>query len=631
MRLYIIIIFLLCHAVSFSQEQLVAPASNPAIKEYLLNNPSAAFRSAFSASVLDLPLIDDFSGKGLFPDTAIWTDNYIYVNCVMARNPVSVGVATFDGLNQNGDAYVGSNPLAQGSCDTLTSKPIFLLTRPGSQGGGQWSAADSVTLGFFYEKKGWGDAPDNTDSLVLEFYNPSTDHWSRQWFTKGGLSAGQDSIFSEVNIRISDTAYFKDGFRFRFRNFGAQTGALDHWHLDYVRLYKAYNSFTGQMDTVLSDVAMVYKPVSLLNEFTAVPWDHYKTLAAPDQQAMMRSTGDLIYRNNGNTLQDIGFNNRIYDFTGGYAQGYGADNGNIFAGITNNVQLTYTYPVDSLLPMSPEISPDSTYFTVKNYFSNGNSFGGLKSNDTVEYIQEFYNFYAYDDGSAEAGYDLVNSPQGKLAQRFDLLAADTLRAVKMHFVQQNSSVTNLLFTIKIWSSLNPETVIYQETNQRPVYMSQINGFSTYVLDQLVPVSGTIYVGFQQVTADGLHLGFDRNTASNSKMFYNFNGSWNNVNIANGSFMIRPVMGDSALYTGNAEIAHKEFSLYPNPANTELRIGYESQENILQIHIFSADGRVLKSESYSDIVDTRDLSAGLYIMQLHFRDGSIATQRFAVNH
>ena len=74
-------------------------------------------------------------------------------------------------------------------------------------------------------------------------------------------------MFIFVNVFI-----FKKGFQFRFKNYGGLSGSLDHFHLDYVNLRR----FSGQQDTVIRDFAFVYPLYTLLETFTAVPWDHYK-------------------------------------------------------------------------------------------------------------------------------------------------------------------------------------------------------------------------------------------------------------------------------------------------------------------------------------------------------------------
>lgn len=627
--LILILLFFLSNTVFGQYEQLVPLGSNPVIKQYLHSLPASSTFKMLSTDTIDLPVVDDFSTTEVFPDPTIWTDNDVFVNSHFARNMITVGVATFDGLDQEGNPYNNSSPTVQGGCDTLTSKFIRLLTRPQSQGGGQFTLADSLTLSFYYQKKGWGDAPDSPDSLVVDFFNGTA--WSRQWFTKGAISNGQDTSFTRVQIRITNSAFLVDGFRFRFRTYGSRTGSLDHWHLDYVKFFKAFNQFSGQMDTAIVDVAMTQPATSLMKEYSSVPWDHFISLNANDQQNLLRDSASMYYRVTDIAPADVGFNNRIFDFQNNYVAGFGQANGNIFPARPNNVFLKYTFSVDSVFPNSPSFAPDTNYFTVKNYFTNGNAFGGLKSNDTVTYIQKFENYYSLDDGTAEVGYDLINAPNGKVAMKFEILKTDTLRAVRIHFVQQGADVSTKFFTIKIWSSLSPETVIYQEASQRPVYIDEVNGFATYVLDQLVPVSGTIYIGFQQILGDGLHLGFDRNTASNSRMFYNIGNGWIPTLIADGTFMMRGVMGDSVLFTGlPLSGAPSSFEMYPNPANSQVFFTNGTESWARRIEVFNIKGELIKTDVYAPVLDISLLPSGIYFVCLRNERGEVAQRKLIIS-
>jgi hypothetical protein len=245
------------------------------------------------------------------------------------------------------------------------------------------------------------------------------------------------------------------------------------------------------------------------------------------------------------------------------------------------------------------------------------------------YKQGFYNYYCYDDGSAEVAYDLINAPNGKLAMKFDIIKPDTLRAVRFYFTQQGASVANNLFTIKIWSSLSPETILYQESNQKPSYVDEVNGYSTYVLDQIVPVSGIIYIGFQQVLPDGLHLGFDRNTTSNANMFYNISGTWNNVGVANGTFMIRPVMGDTNLFAGLPLTDNlNQVVVFPNPTNNILNISLN--QNIVPefYELLSQEGKLIHTAVYASSIDCSSLVPGLYLLKI-IGDGCMITKRITI--
>ena len=68
----------------------------------------------------------------------------------------------------------------------------------------------------------------------------------------------------------------------RFSNMGTRSGALDHWHLDYLRLGRQ-RTFD---DTVLVDLAYVMPEASLLNLYTSIPYSH---LAANPAQYMTSS------------------------------------------------------------------------------------------------------------------------------------------------------------------------------------------------------------------------------------------------------------------------------------------------------------------------------------------------------
>jgi hypothetical protein len=617
-------ILMLYHSSAFCQHEEIIPLKyNKALQSQVNRNLQ---RSAIVN--LDLPFVDDFSNNADYPDQTKWLDRKVYVNNNFGLNPYTIGVATFDGLNEQGNPYNNSSASVQGGCDTLTSFPINMYTKP--QGGMTYSLSDSIVLSFYYEKKGLGDAPEITDSLILEFYRPDSNVWIRQWGVTGGVTGGQDSVFNLVNISLNNIVFYQDGFQFRFRSFGAQTGNLDIWHLDYIRLRSAYNS-SGQLDTLLRDVAFI-KPIgSLINGYTSIPWDHFKTLSTADQQDLINDSLKVNYRVNDDIPNDVGFNTRIFDYTGAYVSGFGQINGNIFPNRPNNVNLAYTSPLDSIFPLAPSITDDSTFFIVKSYFSNSASFTGVRANDTVYYKQEFYNYYSYDDGSAEVAYDLINATNGKLAMKFDIIKPDTLRAIRFYFTQQGANVSNNLFTIKVWSSLSPETVLYQESNQKPSYINEVNGYSTYVLDQIVPVSGVIYIGFQQILPAGLHLGFDRNTTSNTKMFYNTGGAWNNVGVANGTFMMRPVMGDTNLFAGVQDIDfNSQIEVYPNPTKGVINIKSSNRFNPHTVELYTIEGLLIERRVYTSSLDYSGLSSGVYLLKV-ISDNGVATKKITIQN
>ena len=114
-----------------------------------------------------LPFFDDFSRANLYPDSTKWTDNNVMVNDGFPLCPPNRNGATFDVLDANGRvySYAISNAFV---AEYLTSARIRLdsIMEPEPRA---LTPADSVYLSFYYQPQGNGNAPEEQDSLVLEF------------------------------------------------------------------------------------------------------------------------------------------------------------------------------------------------------------------------------------------------------------------------------------------------------------------------------------------------------------------------------------------------------------------------------------------------------------------------------
>ncbi|MFB6305400.1 MAG: hypothetical protein ABEH43_00145, partial [Flavobacteriales bacterium] len=181
---------------------------------------------------------------------ALWQDEQAFINSQYPVDPPTVGVATLDGIDENGYPYDFSDQFAHGLADALTSKPIKLDLVP----------SDSIYLSFFYQPEGIGNDPQPEDSLLVEFYAPKQDEWNHIWSVKGDSLRG----FNEVMIPIEDTAYLHSGFKFRFRNYSTLSGNFDHWHIDYVKLDKSRSCCSSEFD----DVAFREEKKTLLKSYT---------------------------------------------------------------------------------------------------------------------------------------------------------------------------------------------------------------------------------------------------------------------------------------------------------------------------------------------------------------------------
>ena len=139
MRSYIIFFLIFFSAFSKAQEVVSNLISNPQLSknQFISNNKL----------VVNLPFIDDFSYNSSVVDSSLWQNSSVFVNRTYPINPPTLGVATFDGLNEKGLARDFSPFSISEPSDTLLSRPIDM------------SGLTSAYLMFYFQGKGIGDAP----------------------------------------------------------------------------------------------------------------------------------------------------------------------------------------------------------------------------------------------------------------------------------------------------------------------------------------------------------------------------------------------------------------------------------------------------------------------------------------
>jgi hypothetical protein len=288
-------------------------------------------------------------------------------------------------------------------------------------------------------------------------------------------------------------------------------------------------------------------------------------------------------------------------------------------------------PVKGIFP--PFGNRDSAYFDITHYLA-GDQVLGLS--DTLSYRQKFYNYYAYDDGTAEFGYGLT--PAGsELAYQFTLNTRDTLRAVQMFFNKTLTGANEQFFYLTVWKDLNglPGEIIYTKEGVKPVFADSLYKFHTYHLDTALPVQGTFYVGWIQTTTHNLNVGFDAYNDASSHIFYNTTGVWNRTSYT-GSLMIRPVLGkkikdDPVLKNGDPEY----FLVSPNPTrdgkiwirfmalpdNGASSIEIQPDENLtanIEVEVFNILGQRVLISPYAPQIDLSFLNQGVYLIRINDR-------------
>lgn len=587
-----LILFFVIPFTSFSQGEYTRElGSNFQIKQAYKEAEKTRFKVS-SVDTLNLPFTDDFSNTLVFPSSQKWTDNFAFVNRDYAINPLTVGVATLDGIDHQGNPYDNSAANTYGLADKLTSKRINL----------EYPPSDSIYFSFLYQPQGLGNAPESSDSLILEFEN-SSGSWVRVWRRAGSTI----QPFARVMLALVDTQFLYNGFRFRFVNYATLSGNVDHWHLDYIHL----NRLRSMNDTIIEDNAFVDAPPSPLKNYQAMPWSHYQT----NPGLFTKDTLVLRMRNNSDASRLVSLRDTIYNQQGSV--------------VWNNNATFWPINADSYFNdvvrfngfTFPNTPGDSASFTLKHFLNTTPDLN--RNNDTLIRQQNFYNYYAYDDGTAELSYGL-NAVNAKLAYRFDLATADTLRAVQIFWNQINNSVSNKLFRLVVWSSISPsENVIYLKADQKPAYTDSINGFATYRIDPPLPVSGTIYIGWIQNSTDLLNIGVDKNVFSNSKMFYNTTGTWYNSIVVDGSWMMRPLLGSvipPLVSVNNHTDINTEITLFPNPAENFINWDISPSSNGY-LQLYDVSGReVMRTEISSGKMDIRNVPSGLYFVSVFTKEG-----------
>lgn len=697
-------LIVLTAAGSMAQEVISNLGVNPVLKERSAEALSSRELKSSQAvrEELWLPFFDDFSSSEVYPSAERWVDNFAFINSTYPVFPPSRGVATLDAINEFGEIYAHATPGPQHFlADFLTSRAIRLdsVMDPEKRA---ITTRDSVYFSFYYQPQGYGNAPEVSDSLVLEFgsftgdsvfsYIDSTEvliddtyfpgdsillpcqlpedsiwvsadpylilhnnqmslipgdvivmpcdsifvaetQWDWIWST-----TGQDldtlfydetyvpSYFKKVMIPITDSLrYYKPDFQFRFKNYASLANNtlpswqsnMDHWHVDYVYL----NTGRSIRDTTSKDLTFVYEPASMIKTYESMPYEQYVN----DPIAAMKDSVDMVISN-----RDTLSHNSIYTF---YLR---SQNNQIIDSCERGVwdippvytdgfldYINFTRPPVCFGFFPVNFNEDSAIFTIEHALSSA---PGSSENlgDTVTYTQKFYNYYAYDDGTPEAGYGLT--PAGaQLACKFLLNKADTLRAIQMYFNETLNGANQQYFNLTVWNNNAgmPGSIVYSQAGERPVYTKELNKFHTYHLDSAIAVSGTFFVGWAQTTDDNLNVGFDRNNRSGNKIYYNVMGDWIQ-SIQQGSLMIRPVTGKPIRDVPEEPIPQKVtgIDIFPNPvkdADVTIELPPEINDPAMyeqiNMKIFNIMGQVLYSGVYRRTFNTTGLNDGIYIITI----------------
>lgn len=563
---------------------------------------------------LPLPFLEDFSYAPTrsYPDPYKWSDSSVYVSPGYAISPHSIGVATFDGLNKHGYPHtplLTSNNISK-PADQLTSQPINLKVSASQT----LQPTDSVALSFYYQSTGYGDNPELNDSLVLDFFSPGENKWINNiWYKRRVANSNAtkgDTTFTRAFIWIDSTIFLQDNFRFRFRNSATTTGNFDHWHVDYIYLNKNRSMAN---DTILDDLAFMYVPTSLLRDYSAMPFEQYNSgEMAPNLKVKIRNNGPISL----NTTY-------AYRIDSGATQ-LATYNGNAVV-LSAFKQATYAPHATPAVNYTFNTLTDSADFKITHVVYQTNvSQDFVPRNDTVIQYQRFRNYYAFDDGSAEAGY-YVNAASAKIALKINVNVADSFLGARIYFDpvgQVNQAQNSAGFRICIWppSGNGPGTQAIRDTIFKPKYfdVDPAYSFAEYKLirPKLLP-PGTYYIGIQQL-ADVMTIGFDRNYDHRSSLYFDSGTGWQQSTVP-GSLMIRPIFGKTLPtpvgINDLTEDLADQLLVYPNPASDQLQVRYAGTGS-LNYTLLNAMGQLSGEGSITAdnaFIPTGHLANGIYFL------------------
>ncbi|MCU0417242.1 MAG: T9SS type A sorting domain-containing protein [Cytophagaceae bacterium] len=562
-----------------------------------------------------------YSGTVSYPDTLrfVYNSGGVFVNETMSNFPVSIGVATFDGLNELGVPY-SNQTFLNGYADNLTSLPINLETIQPS---------DSLYFSFYWQSFSFGESPEATDSLIVEFKD-NTNKWNRVVRISGAIATA-DSFYLAA-VAIKDIRYLHKGFQFRFRNYGRLSGRFDIWNVDYIVLD------TGRTLTTLAtrDVSIVQHSRSFLKAGTAMPHLHFRALNSTQQANLVQDNYSFTVRNL-QTLIPRRNELKIRTNTNVFIDTITSIAGDIDASRYTIPLITTKKLADTLLA---NISPTLPFVVKMDYFlGNGDGafvspFGRIDYTCNNFSVAETYftDYYAYDDGTAEMSFR-SNENGIRLGNEFTIMATDTLSHVDIAFNRNNGpDLTGIRLFITIWNAANME--VYSEL--LPIqYSSTLNGFTRYKLSAIVRLTPGVYtIGYRQNTNEAVHIGYDRNNNFSNKIKINSNGTWfyySPPGDLTGALMIRPIFIKNTQLVTNTPQPSKEMRsmVYPNPIYSGGRLYISGAVN--EARIVGLDGReILFVPIIDGFIEIPTFLDGMYLIQL-IGESQLETHKLLILH
>ena len=569
--------------------------------------------AARATATAPFPFFDDFS-KGSVLDTNLWIANpesdeqLPTISVARSRNAPTKGVLTFDGATHKKRKH--SNLLETDIQDVLVSQSFDLSA---------FLPADDIYLSFFYQRGGWGDAPELTDNLKVYFDTTGNDDYIEVWSADGDGAA--ESRFTLAMIPLTEGAFFHPDFKFKFESYGSLNGELDVWNVDYV--YFAVNR--GPEDTVFVDTSPTKISAGPLGEYTAIPRNHYQTggfVGAPEAEV--------------SNLQDISAGTPV-TFVLSDPVGGNALTGSLSQTVSSGLINPYSSNMVSAAPYADQAAAMNQYGTLRVFSETSLPGDQRPENDTLFRDFRVDTILAFDDGQPDAGYGLTTARS--FCMQFRIPEPDTISAVwiafapSLHYhpvINQSTCLDNATFKLSLWDTLVPDSFRTQQGTGMVVrYDSADNYFQRFTFINPQVVDTVFYLGIRQNTDKPLGVGFDKQGPSGRLFFEDGNAAFTQSSLS-GSVMIRPEFAnipDGSVHTPNEQVREALASkLYPNPWRSgELWLEFETSDvregewRLVDLQgRVAAQGALQRGERRTDLALPAVLGAGMYLLQAEGR-------------
>ncbi|SNC66559.1 Por secretion system C-terminal sorting domain-containing protein [Hymenobacter gelipurpurascens] len=568
---------------------------------------------------LTLPFFDDFSGQGEGrPAEQNWLQTGgTLVNNRFARRPPSKGVATFDGFRADGRSYGGVS--AVGATDSLTSQVIDLSGL---------GTTDNVFLSFFWQAGTLQGPPaPATSSRPIGLYVDFKDV-TGNWREVGQIrSAGDTTNFRFRAVAINQTSYLHKDFQFRFRVFGYQYNGRDAWSIDYVRLDRNRSA----TDSTFRDIALSQPLPSALRRYTAMPVGQFNQ--NPTQELAARTRTTMNNFDAGPAPTPISWTGTLDVLPTGPTTQFLTGIRSLDAGPGGQQQPIIGNPQLATVPVSATPKRLRQRITLLTNETNPLTL----ANDTISRVTELADYYAYDDGSAEASLSLPAASTGPatyLATRYELNQPDVVRAIRIYPL---ATALGRTITVNIWEDANNQPAATPKASQSIPIPNPLPNGQAYLdvpFAAPVPVSGRFYAGYGQAsTLQNVEFGVDLNNAPPAGyLFTSQFGAWSPVKLATtkspeGALMLRPLMGTAVLTATTLATVAAGYTLYPNPSADGL---VQVQGRYVRATVLDALGRVVWEQPAGEAgkaqLSLQQLRPGVYFVRLTLAGGLTVTKQ-----